>query len=79
MTVSVIPDDLRSVKVTFSPPEEPNGNITEYIVNIYDIKDRLDKNISLNVIRSNDSTVDAVIEGLKGGRNYTIQVKDMAP
>ncbi|XP_030586423.1 phosphatidylinositol phosphatase PTPRQ isoform X2 [Archocentrus centrarchus] len=73
VTVSVIPEEVRSLKVAFNPPEEPNGNITEYIVYIYE-KDRLVKNISLNVTRRDDNTVDAVIEGLKGGRTYSLQI-----
>lgn len=74
VTVSVIPEEVRAVKLTFNPPEEPNGNITEYIVYIYE-KDQLVRNISLNIIQKENNTMDAVIEGLKGGRTYSLQVK----
>lgn len=66
---------MRAVKLTFNPPEEPNGNITEYIVYIYE-KDQLVRNISLNIIQKENNTMDAVIEGLKGGRTYSLQVKN---
>lgn len=75
MTVSVIPEEVRAVKLTFNPPEEPNGNITEYIVYIFE-KDQLVRNISLNIIQKENNTMDAVIEGLKGGRTYSLQVKN---
>lgn len=64
---------MRAVKLTFNPPEEPNGNITEYIAYIYE-KDQLVRNISLNIIQKENNTMDAVIEGLKGGRTYSLQV-----
>uniref|UniRef100_A0A3Q4I1N9 Phosphatidylinositol phosphatase PTPRQ-like n=1 Tax=Neolamprologus brichardi TaxID=32507 RepID=A0A3Q4I1N9_NEOBR len=72
VTVSVIPEEVRAVKLTFNPPEEPNGNITEYIVYIFE-KDQLVRNISLNIIQKENNTMDAVIEGLKGGRTYSLQ------
>lgn len=73
--VSVIPEEVNRVKVTFTPPEEPNGNITAYFVYIYE-KDRLVKNISLNITQDskNQNMLTAVIEGLKGGHSYSIQV-----
>ncbi|XP_034444644.1 phosphatidylinositol phosphatase PTPRQ isoform X3 [Hippoglossus hippoglossus] len=72
--VSVIPEEVNRVKLTFTPPEEPNGNITAYFVYVYE-KERLVKNISLNIFqREDNNTLAAVIEGLKGGHNYTIQI-----
>nr|XP_019934116.1 PREDICTED: phosphatidylinositol phosphatase PTPRQ [Paralichthys olivaceus] len=72
--VSVIPEEVNRVKVTFTPPEEPNGNITAYFVYVYE-KERLVKNISLSIIqREDNNTLAAVIEGLKGGHNYSIQI-----
>lgn len=56
------------------PPEEPNGNITAYLVYIYE-KDQLVKNISLNIIQKEHNTLTAVIEGLKGGHSYSIQAR----
>ncbi|KAA8590153.1 hypothetical protein FQN60_014087 [Etheostoma spectabile] len=32
VVVSVIPEEVNRVKVTFTPPEEPNGNITAYFI-----------------------------------------------
>lgn len=72
--VSVIPEEVNRVKVTFTPPEEPNGNITAYFVYVYE-KQRLVKNISLDIIQGEDNMLTAVIEGLKGGHNYSIQAR----
>lgn len=72
--VSLIPEEVNRVKVTFTAPEEPNGNITAYFVYIYE-KDQLIKNLSLNIIQIEENTLTAVIEGLKGGQSYSIQVK----
>ncbi|XP_031716794.1 phosphatidylinositol phosphatase PTPRQ [Anarrhichthys ocellatus] len=71
--VSVIPEEVNRVKVTFTPPEEPNGNITAYFVYIYE-KDHLVKNISLNITERDQNMMSAVIEGLKGGHSYSIQI-----
>lgn len=73
VVVSVIPEEVNSVKVTFTPPEEPNGNITAYFVYVYE-KDQLVKNISLNITKRDQNMMTAVIEGLKGGHSYSIQV-----
>ncbi|KAM9377392.1 phosphatidylinositol phosphatase PTPRQ [Pholidichthys leucotaenia] len=73
VTVSVIPEEVNTLRVTFNPPEEPNGNITDYFVYIYE-KDQLIKNISLKIIQRENNTLDAMIEGLKGGRTYSIQI-----
>lgn len=66
------------MKVTFTPPVEPNGNITAYYVYIYE-KGQLVKNISLNIIQNDQNMMTAVIEGLKGGHNYSIQVEKQLP
>ncbi|XP_033940418.1 phosphatidylinositol phosphatase PTPRQ [Pseudochaenichthys georgianus] len=73
VVVSVVPELVNQVKVTFTPPEEPNGNITSYFVYIYE-KDQLFKNISLNITHRDQNTMTAVIEGLKGGHSYSIQI-----
>ncbi|KAM8751980.1 phosphatidylinositol phosphatase PTPRQ [Acanthopagrus schlegelii] len=73
VTVSVIPEEVNRVRVTFTPPEEPNGNITAYFVYIYE-KGQLVKNISLDITRNDQNMMTAVIEGLKGGHNYSIQI-----
>ncbi|XP_051239471.1 phosphatidylinositol phosphatase PTPRQ [Dicentrarchus labrax] len=71
--VSIIPEEVNRVKVTFTPPEEPNGNITAYFVYIYE-KDQLVKNVSLNITQRDQNMMTAVIEGLKGGHSYSIQI-----
>ncbi|XP_068459000.1 phosphatidylinositol phosphatase PTPRQ isoform X3 [Clinocottus analis] len=73
VTVSVIPEEVNRVKVTFTPPEEPNGNIIAYFVYIYE-KDQLVKNVSLNITERDQNMLSAVIEGLKGGHSYSIQI-----
>lgn len=74
--LSVIPEEVNRVKVTFTPPEEPNGNITAYFVYIYE-KEQLVKNISLNITQRDHNMLTAVIEGLKGGHSYSIQVRSI--
>ncbi|XP_026221120.1 LOW QUALITY PROTEIN: phosphatidylinositol phosphatase PTPRQ [Anabas testudineus] len=71
--LSLIPEEVNLVKVTFSAPEEPNGNITAYFAYIYE-NDQLIKNISLNIIHRENNTLTAFIEGLKGGQSYSIQI-----
>lgn len=73
VVVSVIPEEVNRVKVTFKPPEEPNGNITAYFVYVYE-KEKLVKNVSLNITKRDHNMMTAVIEGLKGGHSYSIQV-----
>ncbi|XP_036006075.1 phosphatidylinositol phosphatase PTPRQ [Fundulus heteroclitus] len=76
VTVSAVPEKVNLVRVSFSPPEEPNGNILAYYVFVYE-KDQLVKNMSLDYIQGEpnlDPTVVAVIEGLKGGHTYSIQI-----
>ncbi|XP_057692657.1 phosphatidylinositol phosphatase PTPRQ isoform X2 [Corythoichthys intestinalis] len=73
VVVSIIPDEVNRVKVTFTPPEEPNGQITSYFVYIYE-KEVLVRNISLNTIQKENNTLSAVIDGLKGGHDYSIQI-----
>lgn len=69
----MIPEEVNRVKVTFKPPEEPNGNITAYFVHVYE-KEKLVKNVSLNITQRDHNVMTAVIEGLKGGHSYSIQV-----
>ncbi|KAG7271054.1 hypothetical protein CRUP_037953, partial [Coryphaenoides rupestris] len=69
------------VNVTFTPPRQPNGNISSYQVEV-EVAGRgqgqqrpLVMNISgLNVIRHADSSVTVIIDGLKGGHNYSIRI-----
>ncbi|KAM4572267.1 phosphatidylinositol phosphatase PTPRQ-like isoform 3-T3 [Odontesthes bonariensis] len=76
VTVSVIPERVNSVRVSFHPPEEPNGNITAYLVYVYE-KNQLVKNISVNITHGEQNMLVAVIEGLKGGHTYNIQISAM--
>ncbi|XP_051917347.1 phosphatidylinositol phosphatase PTPRQ [Hippocampus zosterae] len=73
VVVTVIPDDVNRVKVTFMPPAEPNGQITSYFVYIYE-KELLVRNVSLNTTQKDSYMLSAVIDGLKGGRDYSIQI-----
>lgn len=70
----MIPEEVTRVYVTFSPPDEPNGNISSYHVAIYR-NGQLDFYInSLPVISNPNNTMTAIIDGLKGGFNYSIRV-----
>lgn len=70
----MIPEEVTRVYVTFSPPAEPNGNISGYQVKIYR-DDRLDFQIAnLPIIRTENQTMTGVIRGLKGGYSYRILV-----
>ncbi|XP_072290555.1 phosphatidylinositol phosphatase PTPRQ [Eucyclogobius newberryi] len=73
VTVTIISDEVDRVKVTFSPPEEPKGNITAYYVYIFQGLEMV-RNISLNVLHSEENKLTALIDGLKGGHNYSIQI-----
>ncbi|XP_037395653.1 phosphatidylinositol phosphatase PTPRQ isoform X2 [Pygocentrus nattereri] len=74
VTLTVIPEEVTRVYITFLPPDEPNGNIHAYRVSIY--RDgQLDFHIdSVHVISNPNKTMTAVIEGLKGGFNYSIRI-----
>uniref|UniRef100_A0A3Q2CFZ0 Protein tyrosine phosphatase receptor type Q n=1 Tax=Cyprinodon variegatus TaxID=28743 RepID=A0A3Q2CFZ0_CYPVA len=73
VTVTAVPEEVNLVRVSFSPPEEPNGNITTYYLFVYE-KDRLIKNMSLDNIHGEPNMLVAFIEGLKGGHTYSIQI-----
>uniref|UniRef100_W5K8B6 Protein tyrosine phosphatase receptor type Q n=1 Tax=Astyanax mexicanus TaxID=7994 RepID=W5K8B6_ASTMX len=76
LTLTVIPEEVTRVYVTFLPPDEPNGNISAYRVSIY--RDgQLDFHLNINsqsVISNPNKTMTAVIDGLKGGFNYSIRI-----
>ncbi|XP_050991467.1 phosphatidylinositol phosphatase PTPRQ [Labeo rohita] len=77
VTLMVIPEEVTRVYVTFSPPDEPNGNISAYHVAIYR-NGQLDFYIdSLSVVSNPNNTMTAVIGGLKGGFNYSIRIAAM--
>ncbi|KAF6738160.1 Phosphatidylinositol phosphatase PTPRQ [Oryzias melastigma] len=73
VNVTSMPEEVKVVTLSFSPPEEPNGVITDYVALVYE-KEKLVKNISLSIIQKENNTLTADVEGLKGGHNYTIQI-----
>ncbi|XP_062861138.1 phosphatidylinositol phosphatase PTPRQ [Trichomycterus rosablanca] len=74
VTLTIIPEEVTRVLVTFLPPDEPNGNISAYHVSIYR-EGQLDFHIDrLQVVSNANKTMTAVIEGLKGGFNYSIRI-----
>ncbi|XP_043980566.1 phosphatidylinositol phosphatase PTPRQ [Gambusia affinis] len=73
VTASAVPERVNLVRVSFSPPENPNGNITAYYVFVYE-KDQLVKNMSLDNIHGEPNRLFAFVEGLKGGHTYSIQI-----
>ncbi|XP_042563353.1 phosphatidylinositol phosphatase PTPRQ [Clupea harengus] len=74
LTLTVLPEEVTRVIVTFSPPEEPNGNISAYRVSVFrngQLQFHIDH---LNVITHGNNSLSAVIDGLKGGHNYSIRI-----
>ncbi|KAK0155112.1 Phosphatidylinositol phosphatase PTPRQ [Merluccius polli] len=71
-------EEVTRVNVTFTPPREPNGNISAYQVVVASRgyqQSPLVMNISgLNVIQNANFTVTVIIDGLKGGHNYSIRI-----
>ncbi|XP_062403996.1 phosphatidylinositol phosphatase PTPRQ [Sardina pilchardus] len=79
LTLMVLPEEVTRVMVTFSPPEEPNGNISAYRVSVFR-NGQLEFHIDhLNVIMHPNHSMSAVIDGLKGGHNYSIRVSPPKP
>uniref|UniRef100_A0A674CKZ3 Protein tyrosine phosphatase receptor type Q n=1 Tax=Salmo trutta TaxID=8032 RepID=A0A674CKZ3_SALTR len=75
VTLQIIPEEVTRVFVTFAPPEEPNGNISSYTVLVYR-QGQLEMTIDrLTVVQNENRTLTAVIDGLKGGYNYSIRVR----
>uniref|UniRef100_A0A8C9TAU7 Protein tyrosine phosphatase receptor type Q n=1 Tax=Scleropages formosus TaxID=113540 RepID=A0A8C9TAU7_SCLFO len=74
VTLQLIPEDVTRVYLSFSPPDNPNGKIIAYKAMVYKGGD-LDFQIqSLDIIERSNNTFTAVIDGLKGGYNYSIRV-----
>ncbi|XP_056138465.1 phosphatidylinositol phosphatase PTPRQ [Lampris incognitus] len=74
VTLAVIPEEVTRVFVTFTPPEEPNGNISAYLVQVYQHGQLVMTINRLSVIQNQNHTLTAVIDGLKGGNNYSIRI-----
>ncbi|XP_028823211.1 LOW QUALITY PROTEIN: phosphatidylinositol phosphatase PTPRQ-like [Denticeps clupeoides] len=74
LTLTMLPEEVTRVLVTFSPPEEPNGNISAYYVSVFR-NGQLQFSISqLEIITHPNKSLSAVIGGLKGGFNYSIKI-----
>ncbi|KAL4660218.1 phosphatidylinositol phosphatase PTPRQ-like [Arapaima gigas] len=74
LTLQLIPEDVTKVYLSFSPPDIPNGEIIAYKAVVYK-GSVLDFQIQrLEIIDRIDNTFTTVIEGLKGGYNYSIQI-----
>ncbi|XP_012511763.1 PREDICTED: phosphatidylinositol phosphatase PTPRQ [Propithecus coquereli] len=73
MTFQKIPDEVTKFQLTFLPPSQPNGNIQVYQALVYREDDPTAVQIrNLSIIQKTDTSVIAVLEGLKGGHTYNI-------
>lgn len=75
VSLSVIPEEVTRVSVTFIPPAEPNGNISSYMVQIYQEGKLIMTSHNLYFTKTENNTLTVVIDGLKGGQMYTIRVR----
>ncbi|XP_033619385.1 phosphatidylinositol phosphatase PTPRQ [Fukomys damarensis] len=75
MTFQKIPDEVTKFQLTFLPPSHPNGNIQVYQALVYREDDPSAVQIhNLSIIQKTDTSVIAMLEGLKGGHTYNISV-----
>nr|KAF6375085.1 protein tyrosine phosphatase receptor type Q [Pipistrellus kuhlii] len=75
MTFQKIPNEVTKFKLTFLPPSQPNGNIQVYQALVYPEDDPTAVQIhNLSIIQKTDTSVIAMLEGLKGGHTYNISV-----
>ncbi|KAL1774931.1 phosphatidylinositol phosphatase PTPRQ [Sigmodon hispidus] len=75
MTFQKIPDEVTKFQLTFLPPSQPNGNIKVYQALVYREDDPTAVQIhNLSIIQKTDTSVVAVLDGLKGGHTYNISV-----
>lgn len=75
MTFQKIPDEVTKFQLTFHPPSQPNGNIQVYQALVYREDDPTVVQIhNLSIIQKTDTSVIAVLAGLKGGHTYNISV-----
>ncbi|GAB5574065.1 phosphatidylinositol phosphatase PTPRQ isoform X2 [Prionailurus iriomotensis] len=75
MTFWKIPDEVTKFQLTFLPPSQPNGNIQVYQALVYREDDPTAVQIhNLSIIQKTDTSVIAMLEGLKGGHTYNISV-----
>ncbi|XP_060696040.1 phosphatidylinositol phosphatase PTPRQ [Hemiscyllium ocellatum] len=70
-----IPNEVTMVHVSFLPPSLPNGIVQKYQAIIYKEGEAFKRRVNnLKIVKSNQSLT-SVIEGLKGGNTYVIQVR----
>ncbi|ELW70529.1 Phosphotidylinositol phosphatase PTPRQ, partial [Tupaia chinensis] len=75
MTFQKLPDEVTKFQLTFLPPSQPNGNIQVYQALVYREDDPTAVQIhNLSIIQKTDTSVIAMLEGLKGGHTYNISV-----
>ncbi|CAH7332029.1 Ptprq [Phodopus roborovskii] len=75
VTFQKIPDEVTKFQLTFLPPSQPNGNIQVYQALVCREDDPTAVHVhNLSIIQKTDTSVIAVLEGLKGGRTYNISV-----
>ncbi|XP_037701919.1 phosphatidylinositol phosphatase PTPRQ isoform X3 [Choloepus didactylus] len=75
MTFQKIPNEVTKFQLTFLPPSQPNGNIQVYQALVYREDDPTAVQIhNLSIIQETDTSVVAMLEGLKGGHTYNISV-----
>uniref|UniRef100_A0A2K5RV06 Phosphatidylinositol phosphatase PTPRQ n=1 Tax=Cebus imitator TaxID=2715852 RepID=A0A2K5RV06_CEBIM len=75
VTFQKIPDEVTKFQLTFLPPSQPNGNIQVYQALVYREDDPTAIQIhNLSIIQKTNTSVTAMLEGLKGGHTYNISV-----
>ncbi|KAA0715211.1 Phosphatidylinositol phosphatase PTPRQ [Triplophysa tibetana] len=74
VTLTVNPGEVTRVYLTFSPPDEPNGNISAYHAAVYRDGQLVFSINSLPLVSNPNNTMTTVIEGLQGGFNYSIRI-----
>ncbi|XP_056430425.1 phosphatidylinositol phosphatase PTPRQ isoform X2 [Hyla sarda] len=75
ITIQKIPNEVTKIQMTFVPPAEPNGNIQMFQALVYKEDDPTKSQIrNLSIVKRNDESVTAIIEGLKGGYTYNISI-----
>ncbi|KAM9671436.1 phosphatidylinositol phosphatase PTPRQ isoform 1-T1 [Trichechus inunguis] len=75
MTFQKIPDEVTKFQLTFLPPSQPNGNIQVYQALVYQEDDPTTVQVhNLSIIQKTDTSIIAMLEGLKGGHTYNISV-----
>ncbi|XP_075407342.1 phosphatidylinositol phosphatase PTPRQ isoform X1 [Tenrec ecaudatus] len=75
MTFQKIPDEVTKFQLTFLPPSQPNGNIQVYQALVCREGDPTAVHVhNLSIIQKTDTSIVAMLEGLKGGHTYNISV-----